>query len=206
MTKQPITNDQILAYAAGHLDAETAERVEAHLRRDAKAAKTVAVYRLAAARTAGDDTVAPPAEAIQRAKAIFRSRPAPAVPSWPERIEAVIASLVFDSRLQPMAVRHAERTGGFQLGFEVEDAEIDLRAERLGAAGNRWRVIGQVSRDGDRPEALEISALPSGTTRPCLVEWADEHAMFTLELDAGSYDLRLSAPGSVIVLPGIRVG
>jgi anti-sigma factor RsiW len=203
----PPTDNELLAYAAGELPDDDAARVEAHLRTHPDAARTVATYRLAADRVAADDGVEPPAAAIERARAVFRVEDAP---GWLERLENAVARLVFDSRVQTAAVRVAPGAGSFELGFETDDAEIDLRAERTSGAADtdgdeRWRLSGQVSASAPL-DAVEVAVLRAGTDDPILTARADDRSFFRLDdLAPGSYDLRFDVNGVTVIVSSVDV-
>ena len=200
MTIPRITDEELIAFAADELTGADAERVQAYLARTPEAARTVAAYRLAATRTAGDDTVAPPEEVAARARAIFRPPPAHERPTWPERLEAIVARLVYDSRVEPATVRFVDTGRSFQLRFETDDAEIDLQIRPEG----RWQLMGQLSAD-DAVGPVEIAAVAAGTRTSVARARSDERTLFSLELDAGVYDLHLALPDRVIVLTGLRL-
>lgn len=211
MSNSRISDETLLAYAAGDLEGAEARDVEAHLAANPAAARLVAMYRLAAETTANDESVAPPAEAVDRAKAIFRAAAAhtrPGAPGWLARLEAVVASLVFDSRLQALAVRSGGMCSRFMLSFEADGAEIDLQAERIvPAAGEdvpRWRVIGQVSGDED-PGIIDVAAVAAEGDDVCATARSDERSIFTLDVEAGTYDIRLRSRRGTLVLPGVAI-
>ena len=66
MSHARITEQQLIAFAAGDLRGADAEQVEAHVQQDAVAARTVDRYRLARKTILGDDGVDPPAEVVER--------------------------------------------------------------------------------------------------------------------------------------------
>lgn len=212
------TDDQLIAYAAGELSAADARAVAAHVQRDAKAAALVAAYRAVRSTVQSDDGAAPPQRAIERAKAIFHTRDAtvanrPGVlASWIESVDRFIATVIYDSRVQPAAVRFADPTAGdrINLTFETEGGEVDVQAERLGERhevgreARRWRIMGQISSDspgGRRELALvhrDASAAP-------LHAVADEHGTFIIDASAGAYELLLRDGNRVFVLTPIEL-
>jgi len=207
MPRPEITDELLIAFAAGDLAGEPADRVARHLDSDPAAARTVELYRLVAARYANDDSVPVPPAVLARAKQIF-DRTGDRAPGWPERFVTTIARLVFDSRLQPAAVRFSDVGDQFQLGFATEDGEIDLHAQRLEtndvAASRRWRLMGQYAAD-EGPAHLHVALFRSGQARPVAETRADARSVFTLEIDAGDYEMHLTHPGAEIVLPGIEI-
>ncbi|MHC4949075.1 MAG: hypothetical protein ACYTG1_12590 [Planctomycetota bacterium] len=208
MSTPNITNEVLLAFAAGELDGTAAERAEAHLAGHPEAARSVALYRLARSAMAGDDTVAPPAAATARAKAIFEPRP-DARPDLLARLGEIVATLVFDSRAQPATAGYRGRTDDFQLAFRSPEGEIDLEARRTGpaeraGAGPEWRLLGQVSTGRDHP-TIAVALVPAGTGDVTTHADGDEHGVFTLDADPGRYDIVVRVDDTAIVLQDIEI-
>jgi len=207
MYTRPITDQDLMAYAAGEIEGEAARRVETRLDSDPAAARRVALYRLTADTLAGDDSVAPPPATVARAKAIFNRRPVTPRPSLIERLEAVVAQLVFDSRLQPLAVRASDASRRFQLAFEADAAEVDLQGEFLpGAepAGDRWRLMGQVSAASSAAN-VEVVLTRAGEPTTAAETHADPGGVFAVNVSPGRYDIRVHLPAGLIVLPDVEV-
>jgi hypothetical protein len=209
MTGETVTMQDLLAYAAGELTGEAAERVAAFVAERPDAARTVELYRVAKQTTADDDTVAAPAETIARAKAIFSPQPATEKPGWLERLDAVIARLVYDSRVQPAAVRYVDSGRRIQMSFETDDADVDLELERHGRAdssapADRWTLTGQVGAD-PLPAGVEVALLRADHDEPIATARCDERGMFTLEATSGRYELRIRLGDAVVVLPDIAI-
>ena len=70
MSHSQITHQQLIAYAAGEIRGADAERVRAHLERDADAARTVHRYRPARQTVRGDNGADPPTVVMERAGSI----------------------------------------------------------------------------------------------------------------------------------------
>lgn len=203
MRTPPITDEQLLSFAEGTTGPAQAAEVEAYLDANPPAAGLVAMYRLVRRRRREDDSLAPPDVAMARAKELFRRHRPEAVPTWPERLVVTIARLVYDSRVEPVAVRDRDLGSRFQLSAETDDLEVDLQVERL-ESGLRWRVTGQI--DGERClPGVEVAVIASGQTEPITVVYGDDHGYFVVELDTGRYDLRFRLPETVIVLPDLDV-
>jgi anti-sigma factor RsiW len=210
MTRRTITDEQLIAFAAGELAGEELARVESLLATDADAAQLVALYRRVSSRMAEDDSVEPPAETLARAKGLFEQRPVETDVSWLDRLQSVVASLVYDSRVQPAAVRYGTAGNRLQLTYETKEATIDLQAERQTSAGAqeqppRWRLIGQVSSDAEPGEAVQVALLPAGTTAPIAIVEADERFVFILDAEPGVYDLRVRLREVGVVLPDVDI-
>jgi hypothetical protein len=146
-----------------------------------------------------DDSVEPSSEAMSRAKAIFAQRAmAPSAASnaaaWLENAQRFIARLVYDSRVQPAAVRFAGQADRINLSFETETGEIDVQAERLPEEerdGPWWRVVGQIS-DATAGRS-EIALARRGSNDALLGAATDEHGGVSLETLPGEYDLLIRA-------------
>ena len=209
MSDRKINDADLLAYAAGELNPERARVVEAHLANHPDAAGLVALYRRVAKRVASDDSVAPSSAAIAKARGIFRRPATAARPGWLDRVDALIARLVFDSRVQPMAVRTTGLEDRLQLAFETDDLEVDLQAERIEPAPGQprqdaWRLVGQILTEGE-PGARPVAAVAAGTSEVIAETETDERLAFELTLAPGRYDLCFGQPGKTVVLPGIEL-
>ena len=145
MSSAKINYEQLIAYAAGELPPEQAAHVQAYLAANPKAAEPIALYRQAQSALQADQSAAPPAELVAKAKAIFASSPSEPAASWLDQLQQLIAALVFDSRAQPALAGYRGPATTFQLSFECEAANIDLEAEPIPSAGTapseqtRWR-------------------------------------------------------------------
>ena len=186
--------EDLIAYAAGELSPEQAAIVASSVTNDPRAAAIVMAWQMAREALRQDDGVEPSSAAITRARAIFAQRtaisaPADRVATWIENAQRFIARLVYDSRLQPAAVRFGGEDDRINLTFETESGEIDLQAERLPEEekGQRWRLMGQIS--GATGSALEIALAQRGSSVPVMLAATDEHGGFALETDPGDYDL-----------------
>jgi len=207
-----ITTDQLLAYADGELDPAAAEHIEAHMQNDPEAAATLERYQRVRTLTAVDDSVAPSAEAIERAKAIFQPRTRrEKAGEWLRSVEETIASLIYDSRLQPAAVRYADTGQRFQLTYEVDEVEVDLQFDRAslgsepgGQGGNdRWRVMGQVT--SESPTSAQPVAIQHADGNVVAETEIDDRDMFTAELTPGRYDVLIGHGERTIRLRDIEL-
>lgn len=200
-----VTTAEVLAYAASDLNGDRVTAVERHLADHPADARLVAQYRLAAETYRTDDSVAAPASVLAAAKAVFKPQPAGA--TLLEHIEAIIARVIFDSRLQPAALRSAAQAERFQLSFATDDLEIDVQAERLTPDDTkppRWRLVGQVSGDTEIGPA-QIALLPTEHAQPVASADADERGVFIIDAEPGIYDIRICIAEETIVLPSVVV-
>ncbi len=209
MSHAKTTHQQLIAYAAGELRGADARQVQAHLERDADAARTVHRYRLARQTVLGDDGVDPPTEVLERARAIFD----PTVHGGDRRslVESVgdlIAKLIFDSRAQPALAGLRGQATSFQMTWQLapeSGMELDLQAELTDVPdGDRWQLVGQVtSRDSIGP--LTVNLCHAGSIAAAHSVDADERGSFVLRVEPGLYDLHLQLRGGRTVVPDIRL-
>jgi len=205
-----ITRERLIAFAAGELEGPEAEEVAAHVAANPEASRTVSLYRTLGTTVREEDTRSAPADLVARAKAIFRAE-SPARRGLVDRLQDVIAHLVYDSRLQAAATRATAEADRIQLAFEAGDYEIDLRAEpATGEAPSdtgprRWRVVGQVLSEAALGR-VTVGVLDAGTQTPVAEVEADDRAMFALDLDRGRYDLRVGIGDEVFLLSGVDIG
>jgi anti-sigma factor RsiW len=205
MAKDDITYEMLIAYAAGELPADAVARVEAHLARFPDDA--VALERIQATIQAmrADDSVDPPAKTLARAKAIFQPMERPARPSWLDRLERVVADLVFDSRTQPALAGVRGAGEAIQLAYASAVAEIDL--ELLPGAGedpHQWTLMGQIS--VPTPASNMEVALVSQTEGELYAQTQpDAHGVFKLQLGPGVYDVVIRIERRTVVLPAINL-
>jgi anti-sigma factor RsiW len=206
MTSPNVSKQELLAFAAGELTGERAERVEAVLRTDRDARQTVALYRLARERLAEGETEMPPAELVARAKAIFQPQPT-ARPGWLDVVDAIIGRLVYDSRVQPAAVRFTGTSERVQLTYEAEGVDVDLQAERLErdapGTGERWRLTGQIDVEAEAP--IEAALLATGGDAVVEELALDDRGMFSNDIEPGRYELRLRVGERMVILPDINL-
>jgi hypothetical protein len=193
-------SERLLAFAAGELDPDEAREIEALIAHDRRAASIVARCRQVLSIARADDSVAPSAEAVARAKAIYRAPETVTGPGVVDRIAEVIASLVFDSRKLGLAgVRDAVAGEVVQLTFESELAEIDLRIEP--ATGDAWRIIGQVVGETCEPSSIEVRRAGRRVAAPKL----DERGFFEVDLPRGTYELVAQTTGGVVRIPDVPI-
>lgn len=227
MTDREWTTETLLAYAAGELSPEENQRLESLIASDAAAKSVIERYQSVAEVFGSDDTVEPPASTIAAIHAFFerhhRQREATAAarprPAWLDRLDALIGELLFDSRLQPIAVRRRHAAEFIQLAYRAGESEVELRATWLESAAvarpGRWRVLGQISPSGDKkgdaPANREVALVQAGSDAVAAESECDETGMFTLEAERGTYDLCFRLESAVtnshrlVVLPGIEL-
>jgi hypothetical protein len=211
--------EKLLAYAAGDLTAPEFEAIERILARDRTAREIVATYRSVIMTVASDQSAQPPAHALEAAKAIFDPnairRGARGGLDWTSSLRQIVATLVFDSRVQPALAGYRGGSSGFELGFASDAGEIDLQAEPVRderptpSGATRWRIIGQVSPNeetGDQPmPEVGVALVKRDEAKPARAIDADEHGVFTIQADAGDYDLHVRIGDAVVVIQDVRI-
>jgi hypothetical protein len=127
-------------------------------------------------------------------------------PSLVGSIRRVVANLVFDGR-QPLAAAGLRGAAdAYALVYSVDDVDVDLQIEPASPDGGRWLITGQVSvPSGAGAVSVEAVSRPLASAAAAEV---DQTGMFSLILDAGTYDLvvHVAERGEAIVLSGIGVG
>jgi hypothetical protein len=206
MTHDASHNERLLAYLAGDLGSAEAQRFEAELATDPEAARLAAAYRAVAAAVQADAARPVPEQLIARAKAIFQPRQKPSrVAAAIDRIRAHIAELTYDSRVQPALAGVRGEAQSHQLSYQAGEVDIDLQLDPIGEGDDqRWRILGQIS--GEEIPAIQSCQLTSTGSDLVLNQTdADEHAMFSFDLEPGTYDLFINVADEQIVLQGLRM-
>jgi len=202
----PISDETLLAFAAGDLDTDAARAMARDLEHDPTAAATVARYR-AAHRAAADAPIAEPSPTLlARLESIFAPAARTAAERWWASAEAVIATLLFDSRQAALALRDRDVDGRLRLSYEAGEVEIDLAADPVttpASAERRWRVRGQVAGDEEESVALELVFTRAGDEAPVARVTSDERGAFVVELPGGTYDLHVAGARVLITIPDI---
>ena len=100
----------------------------------------------------------------------------------------------------------------FQASYETEQLSVDIEAELIEesageySAQQRWRLMGQL----DMPESVsnvDVAMIPAESTSAINAKQTttDEHGMFTVEVEAGTYDLLIHCGESVVVLSNVKI-
>lgn len=205
-------DERLLAYAAGELDTALAADVTARLPASPEQAATVARYQAVQAILRADDSVAPPAAVIARAKAIF-SAPEAATEAGPlhglgDAMRQVMAELTFDSRgglLAGLAGFRGAAATARQLVFEADGIVVDLHVEAPSDHEGRWQIMGQVDTD-DLEHGLVVGLMPTGDGGAAVAVTTDAYGGFHLSAAAGEYNLFVRIADAVVVLPHLVIG
>jgi hypothetical protein len=140
------------------------------------------------------------AERIARQRQPSRQRP-PA--NWPASVRRVVATLAFDSRVQPQfAGLRAVQTHVRRLLFQTENVEVDLEMAPS-STSEQVRLAGQVSAGGTDPSGGYLRLSTNGD------EWLtelDETGEFWLDsLAPGAYRLEVVLGDRVIEVPVLPI-
>lgn len=206
MASMKPTFEQLVALAAGELSPADAAALNDALAAQPDAAGDLAYLRRVIETMRADRSVSAPAEQIAEAMSIFKAKPAVSVLDWLSDLGRAVATLVFDSRVQPALAgfRRSAATVEFELSFELGETEIDLQIHAPLAEDEGGRIRGQIHLMPPF-ENCEVALVRAGgelvgQARP------DAEGMFVLEAPCGEYELLVRLADRVAVLPGIRVG
>lgn len=210
MTGKRIPRTTLIAYAAGDLGGTEAATVKAMLSRDPRASATVARYRLARRTLLADDGADPSPAASASARAIFRSAPGANLADRVVEVGRIIATIIFDSRVKPLAAGLRGPTTSFQMtwslsGPEGLTGELDLAAEPVESdPDGSWRVVGQLATREPIP-SLRVDVCRAGSLTPEQTTVGDRRGAFMLRLRPGTWDFHLHLPKTTVVVPDIRI-
>ncbi len=204
MATSDVSFETLLALALGELDEPQRAEVEQRVAANPRLTRTLRQIESILHVFATDDSVEPPTEVVERAKAIYRAPQTSATPGWLAAARELIARLVYDSRLSPAIAGFRGGDDAFQLCYESEAGEVDLQCEpTLDAKRHAWRIMGQVTPAGEaRP--LRVRVVPQGSEGPVIEADVDENGLFTVEADPGAYTLYVEIDGQIMTLPGIE--
>lgn len=140
----------------------------------------------------------PPANLVQGAKNIFRSRRASPEPSpQPSFVERVIASLSFDSfTAAPAFGLRSQTSGGRQLIYSTETADIEVRVSAENEVAGQ--ILGSTCADGE--VSLESESFSAAAKLNELCEFSFG------SVPAGTYKISVHLPGLLVVTPQLELG
>lgn len=206
---QPISNEDLVALALGELDPTRRTEVEARIAASPAAARTLASVTLAVQTMRTDDSIAPPADIVQRVLGLIRAA-APTQPSLmdvaghaADRVREFLCTLVRDTLTEPALAGFRGTTESRHLSFECEIAEIDLQVSPTDN-DTRRTIRGQVAPLNDDI----VAGIAWRSTRTGSAEQeipADESGIFVLECPVGVYELSARVGNSVVRIPPISV-
>lgn len=209
MSQPEIGDERLLAYAAGELDAAQAAAVKARLAVSPEQAATVARYQAVRAILRRDDSVAPPATVLARARAIFPAATATGPVQWlglTDAVRRVVAELTFDSGRGQAPALAGFRGGdpARHLVFEAEGTIVDLHLEPLADEDQRWLITGQVETGASAPGVV-VGLIPELYDASAFAVTTDAHGGFHFTVAAGRYTILIRLPESVVVLPNLVI-
>lgn len=203
MTHKPIQLDELLAYAAGDLDAAAVRDMDVRLAADSDAQSTLARIRSLQQIACTDDSVAPPADVMARARALFAERRQPQTVSLLESVRRVVAELLFDSRLTPALQGVRGATKGYQVAYQSELAELEFEIAPFAVSpGSQRTLIGQVTPTGEAAvQAIELRSA-EGEIHAAT---PDVGGAFTLHIATGFYRITCRCGESEVVIDDVRI-
>ncbi len=210
MTVRRNPNEDLIAYAAGELSGTDVANVEVRLRRDPRAAATVARYRLARRTLLADDGADPSPEASAAARAIFRTTPGVTLTERVAHLGQIIATVLFDSREMPAAAGLRGPATSFQMTWSLSGpdgltGELDLAAEPVESdPDGSWRVVGQLT-TREPMTSLRVDVCRAGSLAPVQTIDGDRRGAFMLRLKPGTWDFHLYLPKTTVMVPDIRI-
>lgn len=196
--------EQLLALAAGELDEPTAAAIQQQVSQSPQLAEQVRRLQGAIRAMRSDDSVAPPADIVAKAKSLFSRLHQPLRRRWLEGLREIVATLVYDSRLQPALAGYRSARQAVQLSYSAEGASLDLQVDAGTASEDQRNVIGQVSRPSPSVP-LRIQFYTSDSPQPVAECPVDESGMFSLSIGAGRYDMAVRADEWAVVVPDLQV-
>lgn len=212
MASNRINYEKLLAFASGELDKDEAASVRAFVKTNPAATQSIAMYKQAHLLASTDESIAPPEQLIAKAKSIFSSQARTPAISWLDQLQQIIADLVFDSRAEPAlaGIRGVGTT--FQASYETEQVSVDIEAEPIEesigeySSQERWRVMGQIDM-ADSISFIDVAMIPTASSAATEAKQTttDAHGMFSIEVDAGTYDLLLRCGENVVVINKIEI-
>ncbi len=196
-TREHIGDETLLDYIENRANLRTSRTVAAHLATGCSQCHSEYAYWSGLLNTINaGPTPATPRPVLERAFALFAQKEAK-----PSRLEQIVASLRFDSRVQPglSGIRDGDRSS-FKLLYEAPNTRIDLLCEREGA---EWSIAGQVLSLETADYLWKVLAKSSDSV---VRTDADLLGEFHLRgLTAGEYDLFLQERSRQITLPYIQL-
>lgn len=196
--------DRLVAFAAGELDAEAAALVTKRLAQTPDGAARLSLARKFVDSARNDRTAAAPVELMQSARSIFRAPPAPLSRALGD-LRDLVATLLFDSRIEPALVGFRGADDGFQVAYAAEDAEVELDFNPVTEdLRDAWQMMGQVTvrTGGGR---ARVAVVPRGGSAAILELESDEHGVFSGKLAPGGYDVTITLADGVVRIPTLDV-
>ena len=207
MKPENVTFEQLVAYASGELTGREATTVEAYLAVLPAVARTTQRIAEVVQRLRADDTAPATPTAVRRALNLLQSLDEVPTPDWLAPVR-LCAKLVFDSRAPLAMAGYRGGAASYQLAFESEAARVDLQIlPQDGAAGDRWRVRGQVTVRDDA-ELGAVTLLAEHTDTAVATAVPDQAGHFKIDSAPGVFDLRIDLDEGArsVIAPHLEVG
>ena len=145
-----------------------------------------------------DTTEEPPADVVETARRVFRSRVvSPAVSGEPSLVKRVIASLVFDSlTAAPAFGLRSQASGGRQLIYSTETADIEVRVSPDNEVAGQ--ILGSTCTDGDVNLESESFSASARLNELCEFSFG--------AVPAGTYKISVRLPDLLVETPQLELG
>lgn len=174
-----ITTEVLIEYATNELRAEERANIEAFLETNPKAKQFVQMYMNVVSITSKDDTVEASEDSIQRARGIWQEVPQ-ATSNWLSKLDAIVAELMFDSRVQRATVRGS--AGSREFEFKTDSYTVDVRLEQsLTLENESWVLTGQIDFIDEAGAEACISVRRKDGGEEVVVTNADNSGFFTMQ-------------------------
>lgn len=200
MPDDTIQTETLVAYLAGELAEADAGALRARLETDVELREKLDALGRILSHLGEDAACQPSKSAVRHAKRTFRrSRPG-LVEQIGSEVTRIVAALVFDSRVAPLAAGVRGVAEAVQLTFEADGIEADL--ELLKLDDETWRLRGAIDAEDTEDWSVHIAA--DGDTEIVVTD-ADDRGRFKVDLAAGSYQVSLRRKGRLIDLGALQV-
>ena len=174
-----ITNQELIEYAEKKSSPQQRTAIEAFLETNQDAMQFVRMYMMVSSITEKDDTVVASADAIQRAKQVWREKPH-TKPSWLEKMDAFIAECIFDSRVQRASVRGPSGSQDFE--FKTERFTVDVRLVQSQTSDDApWVLTGQIDFADEKSSDACVSLRRSSGGEEVFQINVDDTGYFTMQ-------------------------
>lgn len=184
MTDEP-TNEQLIDYVSGDLDAAAAASVEAALRQTAAGARQLRRMQRLLGALGMNPADGPSAVALSVARGALAAARKMTFADWLASIRQQTAEIVFDSRTSAALPGFRGGVGGFHVSMQSKALGVDLRLVR--STDGAVRVVGQVDAIDGVPSAVTMVDADSGAERGTVP--LDDSGSFVLDTPSGHYQL-----------------
>ncbi|MEZ6243104.1 MAG: hypothetical protein R3B57_08685 [Phycisphaerales bacterium] len=200
MSTQPNDIERLVSLALGELEPAAAQEVRRRLEQEPALRETYERLAQGVSFLRAETGAAPSDDALQAAKRLLRDARPGAMERLSDGLRRLVASLDFDTRLTPAMAGIRGGATAAQVAFSSEAADIDLEITQ--GEGETWMIAGQIDADEEGDWSITIVDRASeGVVR----EIHARDGAFRVELEAGSYALRLRRGGLEIEVGPLQI-